>query len=91
MTDAVDSQSAGAETFIGSHLKAKNGYGQNGFQGASSDLPGEKTTSGFLPECKVTSGDWQTRSVSQKQLAPAHGQRDRNASPTKIAAKVDRR
>ena len=29
--------------------KGKPGYGQNQFSGASSDLPGEKTTSGFLP------------------------------------------
>jgi hypothetical protein len=28
---------------------SKAGYGQNGFAGASSDLPGENTTSGFLP------------------------------------------
>lgn len=27
-----------------------SGYGQNGFQGPSSDLPGKRTTSGFLPE-----------------------------------------
>lgn len=35
---------------VNSHFKAKNGYGQNGFQGASSDLPGEHTKSGFLPQ-----------------------------------------
>ena len=28
---------------------SKAGYGQNGYAGASSDLPGEHTTSGFLP------------------------------------------
>lgn len=27
----------------------KNGYGQNGYGGASSDNPGESTQSGFLP------------------------------------------
>lgn len=28
---------------------SKAGYGQNGFAGASSDMPGESTRSGFLP------------------------------------------
>lgn len=34
--------------------KPKQGYGQNGFNGASSDLPGERTTSGFLPDCDLS-------------------------------------
>jgi hypothetical protein len=34
--------------------KPKRGYGQNGFNGASSDLPGERTTSGFLPDCDLS-------------------------------------
>jgi hypothetical protein len=34
---------------IKSHFKARNGYSQNSYQGASSDLPGQHTTSGFLP------------------------------------------
>lgn len=54
------------------------GYGQNGYGGASSDLPGQHTCSGFLPECKLPKDangpDWQTRPVSSKPLAPAHGQ-----------------
>jgi len=29
--------------------ESKRGYGQNGYGGASSDLPGENTNSGFLP------------------------------------------
>jgi len=33
---------------------SKVGYGQNGYGGASSDLPGENTRSGFLPECDIT-------------------------------------
>jgi hypothetical protein len=37
-------------TFASDALKpSKAGYGQNGYQGASSDLPGENTTAGFLP------------------------------------------
>ena len=34
-----------------SQVKNDNkGYGQNNFTGPSSDLPGQRTTSGFLPE-----------------------------------------
>lgn len=32
-----------ADVFVASKEKSKNGYGQNGFQGASSDLPGQTT------------------------------------------------
>lgn len=83
------------EVFIGSRIKAKNGYGQNGFQGASSDLPGEHTTSGFLPQVtvpdKITAsenegGNWQTRPVSKDGYPPAHGMKARNDTisfPTK--------
>lgn len=60
---------------VGSNLKALNGYGQNGYQGASSDLPGHRTTSGFLPQSHVPDSDWQTRKVSNQQLAPAHAQK----------------
>ena len=69
--------------FVGSHLKSKNGYGQNGFQGASSDTPGEHTTSGFLSQSSVPVSDWQTRPVSPEQKVPtAHAMRSRvgNAS-----------
>jgi len=45
-TDIVGSK----EPEFASKAKPNNsGYGQNGFQGSSSDLPGEHTTSGFLP------------------------------------------
>lgn len=56
----------GVDTFIPSREPANNGYGQNGYQGASSDLPGQHTTSGFLPAVelpKMADGDWQTRKV----------------------------
>lgn len=62
-----------SEVFIGSKEKAENGYGQNGYQGPSSDLPGERTTSGFLPQSSVPASGWQTRSVSAEQLPAAHG------------------
>lgn len=56
-------------------LKATGeGYGQNAFDGASSDLPGKRTESGFLKTCDgVPSGDWQTRKVSSEQYPTAHG------------------
>ena len=47
-----------AEDIVGSNMPdfpaaelkpSSQGYGQNGFSGASSDQPGQKTTSGFLP------------------------------------------
>lgn len=44
-TDIVGSQMS---PFASDALKEdKRGYGQNGFGGASSDLPGQNTTSGF--------------------------------------------
>jgi hypothetical protein len=46
----IDVGGEGGDTTIGSRQKAKNGYGQNGFLGPSSDLPGKQTTSGFLPK-----------------------------------------
>lgn len=56
------------ETFVSSKMPANDGYGQNGYRGASSDLPGEKTTSGFLPQTKLEAGikadDWQLRKVA---------------------------
>lgn len=46
-TDIVGSK----QPQFASEAKPDNsGYGQNGFQGPSSDLPGKRTTSGFLPE-----------------------------------------
>lgn len=75
MTNPVDAQSANSEEFVGSHLKSKNGYGQNGFQGASSDLPGKHTTSGFLPAVKLPaeSADGQTRKVDATQITAHPG------------------
>ena len=41
------------DQYIGSHEKADNGYGQNGFQGSSSTRPGESVSSNFLPETRA--------------------------------------
>lgn len=67
------------EVFVASHQKARNGYGQNGFQGASSDLPGQNTTSGFLPKVTVEIGDWQTRKVDAKPITPHAGMKPRDS------------
>jgi hypothetical protein len=74
---------------VGSAEKAKNGYGQNGYQGASSDLPGQKTTSGFLPQSSVDPSKWQTRDVSQEQYPTAFGCPGAKPGP-KVPGKVDR-
>jgi hypothetical protein len=66
--------------------KNKSLYGQNGYEGPSSDLPGERTTSGFLPELEPTKEvvanyrkdhDFQTRKVSAEQYPVAHGMKPR--------------
>jgi hypothetical protein len=61
--------------FIESELPADNSYGRNGYQGRSSDLPGKKATSGFLPQVKKPDGSWQTRAIDASPLAPVHGMR----------------
>lgn len=75
------------EVFVASKEKPKNGYGQNGYQGASSALPGQKVTSGFLPEVKLPDGvtakvnegaNWQTRAVDAAQYPASHGMKARN-------------
>jgi len=72
------------DQFIQSREKAKNGYGQNGYQGPSSDLPGQHTTSGFLPAVTLpkTDANWQTRKVDSTPIAPAHGMSGPKASST---------
>ncbi len=78
---------------LGSREPANNGYGQNGFQGPSSDLPGKKTSSGFLPQTKLpdAQANGQTREVSAKQVVPnAHGQRPLN-SAAKVPDKLSRK
>ena len=98
-TDIVGSRQP---TFPSEEKNDNSGYGQNGFGGPSSDLPGKRTTSGFLPEdaglkgiigdtkadmndsYRAGRGDWQTRTVSDKMLAPSGGMK----SPNKVTDKV---
>jgi len=56
----------------------KRGYGQNGYGGASSDLPGQKTTSGFLPQTDLPTAQaarkrFQERDVSDQTYPLSHG------------------
>jgi hypothetical protein len=51
------------QDILGSSMPADNSYGRNGFQGASSDTPGKRTTSGVLPQVVLPKDDWQTRGV----------------------------
>ncbi len=62
-----------ATEIVGSNLKAKNGYGQNGYTGASSDQPGQRTCSDFLPDVSVPSGDWQVRDVGKSGIKTTPG------------------
>lgn len=50
------------------------GYGQNGFSHASSDLPGENTRSFFLPGPGVPVNN-QLRKISAEPLATTFGQK----------------
>ena len=47
---AIDVVGSKQPTFPSQAKPDNSGYGENGFQGPSSDLPGKRTTSGFLPE-----------------------------------------
>lgn len=71
---ASDIVGSNSPQFASDALKArKRGYGQNGYGGASSDMPGERTTSGFLPDCKLASAvNSQMRTVSAKPFPPAN-------------------
>jgi hypothetical protein len=69
-----------------------SGYGQGGFAGASSLLPGEKVDRSPImqgiaepnPDAKSADG-WQTRAVNAKAIKPAFGMKSPSA-----AAKVPR-
>jgi hypothetical protein len=69
---------APVDVYIQSKLPADNGYGQNGYRGPSSDLPGNRTSSNFLPDsqaafAKAKSADWQTRKSKSDPYPTTHG------------------
>jgi hypothetical protein len=70
------------EDILGSKMPADNRYGQNGAPNSSSDLPGQPTTSGVLPQTVLPVDDWQTRGVGTlgkgSKPAVAFGHRSRN-------------
>lgn len=77
---------------IATNVQADNGYGQNGYDGASSDLPGKHTTSGFLPQAKVPTDNWQTRSVPTQGIPVNRGAHGRAANAAeRVPSKVSYR
>lgn len=82
------------QSIVGSKMKSENGLGQNGNGHASSALPGDKASTGFLPGDPVLdkiaaegfhdnggNGDPVedlNRKISDKGLPPAHGMRNRS-------------
>ena len=81
--DGVEVNNGAGDEFVGSHMKADNKYGQNGYTGASSDLPGEHTTSGFLPMVTLPADDWQVRKVAPEAYPTAFGMKS-PAAPVKV-------
>jgi hypothetical protein len=62
---------------------SKAGYGQNGYAGASSDMPGEQTSSGFLPAADLAGAKaWdqkiRNRPVDATPITPAFGMTQRS-------------
>lgn len=80
-------QVPGTSEMLGSKMNAKNNYGQNGYSGSSSDLPGEHTVMdrafGLAADPSPSAGDWQTRKVSGEGYKPAHGMKA-PAEPAKV-------
>lgn len=83
-TDVVGSK---MPQFASEQLKpSKAGYGQNQFGGASSDMPGEHTTSGFLPQVTAPLVNSQARTLTGKTVPDAVGMasaRSRQPNPSK--------
>lgn len=74
-TDSVGSKSP---SFASEQLKpSRAGYGQNGFGGPSSDTPGNRTASGFLPGPGEPVND-QLRKVKAEPLPTTFGMKKRS-------------
>ena len=73
----------GDQEIAASHLKANNTYGRNGAQNASSDLPGQKTASGFLPATDLSGATIAntSRRIDTSPIAPAHGMKGAAPGP----------
>ena len=59
----------------------KAGYGQNGYGGASSDLPGENTSSGFLPGISQADIDTALGNVNPKDARDTVRDRSGKGNP----------
>lgn len=57
---------------------SQRNYGQNGYGGASSDLPHQNTRSGFLPGCGTPVND-QLRNVKANPYPTTFGNKNPNA------------
>lgn len=85
-----------ADELIASRMKPENKYGQNGYQGPSSDTPGQHTTSGFLPQASAPESDWQTRQLKGGNVNPDNvplhsASRSRNGEGGTVPSKTDYR
>lgn len=92
MSNTTNGLMIGDQEIVATKEKPKNGYGQNGYQGPASDLPGQHTRIEGLSTPAVVPGrtsdgtpDWQTRKVSAAPFATAHGHRDRGSENVKIS------
>jgi hypothetical protein len=73
-----------ATEIVGSKMPADDGYGQNGYKGASSECPDKCTTTGFLPQVTLPEGDGvQTRDVGTSNVQPSFGMK-RQTDPSII-------
>lgn len=81
------------QTVVASAEPALNKYGQNGYQGASSDLPGKSTAiAGFMKQVKVAEAkNDQMRTVSAQQYPTKPGMRSRSGDSAKVVDYIHRK
>lgn len=74
-----------AQEIVGSRFKAENVFGQNGYRGPSSTVPGETEPHYGIQASKPTApSNVQVRSVSAEPYPLAHGMRHRNLDPARV-------
>lgn len=73
-----------ATDVVGSNMPAENKYGQNGYGGASSDLPGQKTSIAGFGKQDVPLADYankQTRDLGGGNVPTTFGMKGPAAAP----------
>ncbi|MGY3441109.1 hypothetical protein [Bradyrhizobium sp. USDA 4473] len=94
MTDQNNAPRTTNDVYVASRETANTSLGNNGFQGASSDLPGDHTVMnrdyGMPADPSAAPGNWQTRPVNSEALPTAVGHHNPNSSPVRVAPKLDR-